>query len=442
MKKQSSGVRGVEWRPAGWRFTTRVGGAKGPLERKSVSDPDHTTDRRKLRDDYHEWRTKVRKAGGAIEPESKGTFKDDVITKYLPAFKSDKKLYYDGRVHVMNLWIAEFGDKRADEIETTAIRAVRERWLTVGPKSVPNKWDKKKGPKPKDWPLKKLVPGPLGINTVVNRMGMLQGFFTDVHPKIHPNPVKAALIDRPEPVDKSQSYVAVEEILGAMDTHGRAERGKPRASQSLSQLRAEAIAYVGIPQETLRMIEPEDLLGLDLDPPRFLKRGRKKGGGTKTAMWPLTPEGAEALRKLRDAGGFEEKNRNFSNSSLRKAIKRAVRKRVETDGDSTSIVRPNKVTSYHLRHSFGTAVAGVTGTEGAARLLDHTDQKTAEIYSQKAIDPYRLQALQRAHAAGAFIGKKKKKGKQKKGTFTTVVGRPAPPPRLVKNPSGKPNRHA
>src|SRR4029450_10339232 len=82
MAKKSS-VKGVALMPYGWRFMTRIGGAKGPLVRKCVSDPTHLFDHVTLSNMFLDWKAEERKQRGR-PVTTKGTFEADVYEKYLP----------------------------------------------------------------------------------------------------------------------------------------------------------------------------------------------------------------------------------------------------------------------------------------------------------------------------------------------------------------------
>lgn len=429
MKKPKSGVPGVEWMNWGWRFSTRIGGAKGPLERESVSDPKHLIDRQELKDAIADFKHRMRKEAGVYPADTvRGTFEDDVVKNYMPLFTSNPREYYNDRYRVMRLWIAEFGKMPSAKITTNAIEKVRERWLTIGPKIIQVPWDEDH-PRPKGCKHGRMieVAGPLSKYQVRNRLTRLQNFFTKLYPGRHPNPVTAALPTKMKKrVIRSRSFDVVGDILAEMNTgRGRAERGQSRPTQSLSHLRATFMSYSGIPHATLKKITKDDLHLNDPEGPWFMKRGRDKGEGTDDKPMPLDPKAAEALQALADAGGLG----NFSNSGVWKAMNRAVKRHRESGGEISGHIRPYDVT----RHSFITAVASEAGLEKAGMLADHEDPRTTSIYGHAAEFGIRRRAIQQASKAGVFKGKKE--GKQKKGEFTTVGSRPAPAPRLVKNPS-------
>jgi integrase len=380
-RKVSTGIYRTKY---GWRIFVRVDGTLRP---KRIKDPFHhigLVDLKRQRDD---WRTDARRLAGAPPPSTPGTFAEDVRLRYLPAVKARVNLRE--RTYHMELWVAEFGERPTTSIEPWEIAKVRDRWLTEGPVRVCVKWDpndeRPEGARSGKWID---VAKPLSASQVNKRLRALENFFTVLHGRHAPNPVREAGEARePEALPRAIAYDVVEAIIGAMPDRGRPTNGV-RDDVSLTKLRLRVIAYTGFSHGELMGIAAEHL-HLDDPQPWVWIGGRQKGRGTEGTAQPLTKKGARALKALVKADGLG----TFSPDSMRKSFVRACAK-LDLEG----------LTPYDLRHSYASEILEKTGGNiGATQLaMRHKDARTTLHYGKRAIDPVRLATIQQVQARGGF----------------------------------------
>lgn len=336
----------------------------------------------------------------------------------LKAHAADGERSLRARASLLAFWEAEFGTRASVTIKSWEIRAVRDRWLTVGPKIVYR--DKKRVE----------IAAPLSASTVNNRMRALENLFTVIYGRKADNPVRevpeaeepegearglpydvleAILAQMPDqrfrPVvtaeqiatiratPRSVSGVALARQLGLSDQiisrvrNGRLTKPSTRDSASLTKLRLRVMAYVGVSQEELAGIGPGDH-HLDEPGPWVQIKGRKKGKRTRSTAQPLTEQGAAALRALVDAGGLGR----FSTSSMRTSFLRACAK-LELTG----------LYPYVLRHSFASEVLATTGDLKTTQLLmRHKDERTTLRYGKGAVPAVLAAAIEQVRAARGF----------------------------------------
>jgi integrase len=289
------------------------------------------------------------------------------------------------RTRHMTLWVQAFGPRRSADIQPWEIAAVRDRWLTEGPKTVWRRWVadgiERYGGRWVDLPV------PLSASQVNLRLRALENFYTVMFPQEY-NPVReVAEVAGPDAEARDLPYAVIDRLLAAMPDRGRPAKGEPRSAVSLTKLRLQAFAGTGFSHRELMGIRPSDL-HLDEQPPWVWVRGRQKGKGTSGVAQPLTDRGAAALQALTAAGGLG----SFSPSAMWKSLQR-VGRRLGLTG-----IRP-----YDLRHSFATEVLARTKSLATTQLLmRHKSSRTALRYSQSAVDPVRAAAIEQLRAAGAF----------------------------------------
>ncbi len=274
---------------------------------------------------------------------------------------------YEQRVRDIGLWVEIFGDRQRDEIESWEIRAVRDRWLTVGPKMVIKKGVSRDAPVSERYTA---IEKPLAPNTVALRMRALENLYTVLDGAQAKNPVREV----PEPTDRDPEprglpYNVVEAILGPM------QPSKTRA-------RLKVIAYVGLAQVEIKGIRRQGDLDLHAKTVTIRRRRKGRGGNMRpAAVVPLNKYGLHAFREFVKLDAFGE----FSTSAMWHRFQAAAKNAGFTG------LRP-----YDLRHSFGTQHMRANGNlVGVQLALRQASTITARRYAEAAIAPAILEASQR-----------------------------------------------
>ena len=351
-----------------------------------------------------------------------GSIRTDV-RDCLKAHAADGEQSLRAREQLLAFWVAEFGARASLTIKPWEIRAVRDRWLTVGPKIVYR--DKQRV----------AIAAPLSASTVNNRLRALEHLYTVIYGRKADNPVReVAEATEPEGEARGLPYEVVEALLAQMPDQryrpvvtaeqiatikatprsvsgvalarqlgisdqivsrvrtGRLTKPSTRDGASLTKLRLRVMAYVGLSQNELAGIAPGDL-HLDDEPPWVRIKGRKKGRGTRSTAQPLTEQGADALCALVAAGGLGA----FSTASMRSSFLRACKKLEET-GIELPGIRP-----YDFRHSFASEVFARTGDLKVTQLLmRQKDERTTLRYGKGAIPTVLAAAIAKLRAARGF----------------------------------------
>lgn len=292
-------------------------------------------------------------------------------------FASDARRYlrtvtalptYRDRVREIELWIAEFGEVRREAITPAMIRAVRDRWLTVGPKRVYSRdadgryrWHDRTVP--------------LAASTVNHRLRALANLYTVLDGRHAANPVREVPeADEPDPLPRGLPSDVIERILDAMPDISRGSRRGKRIRGSKTRARLRVMAYTGLSQGELMRVTPADI---DLAAGTLLVRGRLKGRGSRPSLRPLLPEAVAALKAFDRLGCYGR----FSRDAMRESFTRACRKLGLTG------LRP-----YDMRHSFATALyKGTTDLQATQMLMGHADPRTTLRYALSAV-PVALRA--------------------------------------------------
>ncbi len=272
----------------------------------------------------------------------RGTFANDAAQYLLGV--SAMPTFSQRRTHI-ELWVAEFGQRRRDTITTAEIDAVLNRWLVEG----------------------------LAGSTVKHRRTALLHLYHRLDGQDAANPVRRSIIPaEPEPEPRGLPYDVVEQILQAMPDQGQAIKGKARDAASKTKARLAVMAYTGLPPSSIMRLRPRDVRW---DAGTVFVQGRRKGRGTQGQTIPLTSAGLDALRRFDELESWGR----FSTSSAWQSFQRACAK-LNLHG-----LRP-----YDLRHSFGTAVYAATGDLRATQqLLGHASRTTTDRYTLAAV-PARL----------------------------------------------------
>lgn len=291
-----------------------------------------------------------------------GGFRSEAVTRYLPAVQAMPT--YEQRVKDILRWAEEFGDRDPLTIEAYEIRAVRDRWLTVGPK---RKLQKINGTT--QWID---VAEPLSASSVNHRLRALSNFFTVLYPQT-PNPVHAVPeANEPAAIPRGYDYATIQSILDAMADLGRPTKGEKRSTESLAKVRARVMAWAGLEPTELGRISEQDILDA-IESGVLYVPGRRKGEGAAGRLMPLNQDAIDALRdlvRLKATGPFR------SRGVLRAWQKACVK------------VLGRTLRLKDLRHSFVTNIIRATKDLKLAQMLaGHEDHRTTQRYGLAALLP-------------------------------------------------------
>jgi len=360
--------RGIRRHGAGYQVRVSVAGA----DRSCTQFPlDATLEEMQAWQEDEDYRLRlIARKNPKHQPRPQaGTFADDA-RKYLRAVAAMPDI--KNRKRDIALWVAEFGGRRRHKIAASDVRAVRDRWLTVGPKRV---YRKATEDEPGHWAD---VATPLAGSTVNHRLRALSNLWTVLDGRRAPNPVREVPeADEAPELPRAIDYGLVEQILAALPDRGPGERDKKRSTLSKTKARLRVMAWTGLPPAMVKKLKAKHV---DLKGATLTIEGRKKGKGAPAIRLPLLPEAVEAFKALEAAGGWGP----FSTSSVRASFNRAVKKVCTLTG-----LRP-----YDLRHSFGSRVFLTTGNLNATGdLLVHADKRTTRRYTLAAANPVLTAAL-------------------------------------------------
>lgn len=231
-------------------------------------------------------------------------------------------------------------------------------------------------------------------STINKRLSALRSMYRDLaKTPTDPNPprmVKKLEEEDTEPRDVPMDMI--DRIIRAMPDQGRPEKGQrwkdgTFPTVSLSKLRLRVFQWTGFAPATIGRITAEDLVRLDQDPPQVRLAKRRKGKGVKAVWLELLPQGAEALRSLRDAGELGP----FSAQSLNQAWQRACKQvRLQEEKDKVPAAEriDAHITPYQIRHSFLTMLALICKDERAVQeYAQHADIRTTRRYTERSVPP-------------------------------------------------------
>ncbi len=302
---------------------------------------------------------------GGTTPTVAGTFEADAA-RYLSSVKALPD--YAGRTAHIRLWVHIFQGRKRHTIKASEIRAVRDRWLTVGPK--------RRHVKGKGWVD---LPEPLAPATVCTRLRALENLWTVMWPRDE-NPVR----DVPEPQTPKRKpralpYDVIDAILAVMPDRGQGLRGKPRSDVSKTKARLRLMAYTGLTHSQIVALKPSDFR-MDPAAPAINRKPRGKGAGAAGGWSPVPADAIDAMQAFADADAWGA----FARSSMHKSFRRAC----------AALDLPENMTPYQLRHSYASTVLKMTGSLQAAQiLLQHVSPKTTMTYAESEIDPWLAAAM-------------------------------------------------
>lgn len=294
----------------------------------------------------------------------------------------------DRRRHIRE-WAALFGEQPTREIQPHAIRAQRDRWLTVGPKHVLVK-------PPGEKARFEARAIPLSASSVNQRMRALENLFTVLYGKDAENPVRE--VDEVEPPDvapRGQSFALAYEILSFMPDITTPKKGGTHEAGSLSRIRFEAMIMTGFPAKQLGMLQPEHVNwdAPSVVPPKRLKGRRSRRARARRQVKPrqLMPAAVPVLRRFFAMGA----NTKFSSSSLRRSVKRAIKAANKARARAELPLIPETLRPYDLtRHTFGTEVFRLTKNLKLVQdLMGHTDIEQSARYAMAAIQEHQVESV-------------------------------------------------
>jgi integrase len=165
--------------------------------------------------------------------------------------------------------------------------------------------------------------------------------------------------------------------------------GRRFDTTSQTKARLQLMAYVGLPPAQIRALTPADI---NLEDKTLLAHGRKKGGGSRPLLLPLTPRGVDAARAFIAANAFGAFGTSPPLNAWRRAIHRmctALEKDPETRpvGEQLRRELADRV-PYDLRHSFLTELQLATGNISATQSHAlHADSRMTRRYTLAAVAP-------------------------------------------------------
>lgn len=303
---------------------------------------------------------------------ARGTFAADAAL-YLQAVAA--LTTFTERKRDIGLWVSEFGSRPRATIRPVEIRAVRDRWLTQGPKLV-QRWEDNPvlGRKERVWVP---MPGPLSASTVNHRLRALENLYTVLDGLHAPNPVRQVPeADEPDAAPRALPLPLVRAILAAMPA-------------SKSAARHHVLAWAGVPASTLNRMDAS-MIEWDATPPVYWRPGRRKGKGTRGQRVPLTPDGLAAFELVRREDAWHGGQRGKGNG--RRTFRAACRQVEKAAAEAGQTLDLSRVRPYDLRHSIAT-LAALSGDFKATELLLGVTGKTAAHYAKGAIDGRLLAAV-------------------------------------------------
>lgn len=243
---------------------------------------------------------------------------------------------YSDRAYRIGLWRQVFGRRKRSTITSPEIRAVLSQWQKDG-----------------------VAQGTLNL-----RLTALRHLWRVLDGRDAPNPARdiSRFKDTPQPL--------------SLPTWANAHKVIDRC-RGVGKLRLRVLLETGWPSAVLKRVRPD----IDLNYKRKEAQlfPRKKGGGTRTMVVPISDAAIAALKALEKANGFGD----FSNSSVHSQVQRACR---------NVKVRPFRV--YDLRHLFLTEVARASKDErGVSELALHSTPQQTRRYTEQAASTRARSAL-------------------------------------------------
>lgn len=354
--------RGISRTPVGYRARLRVAGQEYS-QRFPFGTPIG---------DMQAWRRRCRAQAEnrtAVAP-TPGTLADDA-ERYL-LLRLTMPTYHEREQHIRE-WVRQFGDRPRDQITPAMIQAVREQWLTRGPKLV-QRWRLNLDTRKRERYFQS-VPCPLSASAVNHRLRALANLWTVLDGRHARNPAReVAEAEEPEGPPRALPVALIRRLIASMP-------------DSVAKAWIAVFAWTGLPHATIARM---DASMLDLDGRAMWVPGRKKGQGTRGRRVPMTPDGVAAWRLFLREDAWR---RTPPQGNMARTWRGACRRVAETLDDDAVKLGLARSRVYDLRHSIGTLMAMVGDHVATAQVLGVT-LPTALRYGRAAIDP-RLDAAVR-----------------------------------------------
>lgn len=336
-----------------------------------------------------------------------GTLRADVKHEYLPLLV-DRPKTQQQRSTQLAWWCERFGDRDRSTLKAVELETALNELAAAGKTaSTVNKYrtalyhlftklDGKNEPNPlRDVPLARGAdPLPLALP-----YDIIEAIFEAIPDrryvtKLDPDTAARIYTEATQPHANRSAVARAHGLSETMVRQIVARAGRRADVAAQNKLRLRVMAYTGLPPEQIRGLDAKDI---DAMTSSVLVKGRKKGGGTRSARLPLVPAGLAALQALVAAGALGP----FSSSGLNETFKRGITRmcnRLEAKPETSKIGAQLReelkdVTAYALRHSFLTEAQLATGNINATQgLAIHADARMTRRYTLAAVAPELQQA--------------------------------------------------
>lgn len=323
-------------------------------------------------------RARQRTAQQVVAPMGAGFLAD--ADRYLEVVQAMPS--WQERRRELRAWAVCFGEQPTETITSTQIRAVRDQWLTRGPKRV----QERQPDGSVAWVEKPLPLAPQSVNL---RLRALENVFTVLFPG-QPNPVREVPeCLPPDPQPRGETFSLALEVLACMPDITRPEKGGTPEAGSKSRARFQVMLLTGLSASQVGRLTPEDI---DWSVPAYRAPRRQKGrrgrqrqrGKVQVApLRPLVPEAVPALQHLFALGA----NAPFKSASITRSVRRAIvaANRIRTEQQLPLIPLTLQIKDL-TRHTFGTEVFRATrNLTHVQQLLGHSDAAMSQRYAMAAI---------------------------------------------------------
>ena len=196
------------------------------------------------------------------------------------------------------------------------------------------------------------------------------------------NPARAlAAPPKPQAEARALPYAVIERILEALQP-------------SRARARLKLIAYVGLPQKQIALLQPSDLR---LSAGELVVHPRRKGAGVEGRTLPLSAAGIAALKEFQQLDAFGPFQTQQLVATFRLGAKRA------------KVTLPENARPYDLRHSFLTELYRQTGDLYAVSELGmHATLEQTARYAKGAVSERATTAIQSVPRFSTTTGKAKR----------------------------------
>lgn len=234
-------------------------------------------------------------------------------------------------------------------------------------------------------------------SSINKRLRALSNVWTKLDGRRAPNPVREVTeFEEPDPEARALPYELIEAIIDAMPEtavgvkkDGTRTTGKNVARENKTKARLRVMAYTGLSQKQLGLLQASDV---DLEAGTMRLVARRKGRKLQRAsdralpqLVPLVPQAIDAFRTFAALNCWGP----FSNSTMHRGFQSVCRQLGLTG------LKP-----YDLRHSAATAVYRATrDLRATGALLGHRSERTTLRYTMAAVAPHISEAIEKFGAA-------------------------------------------